>query len=313
VATAVFISNDDDQYRNFHHLQLQVAFGDSKDYKLAEVPDLPYSQTIRVPVKFFTPGAAQSRLKTMAKLRLLAGTNVISETTDPIEVFPTRLSTTTLPAKAISLSPHLSDFVGNSFSDTNSAQPKIILAGSLEALKSIRPQIENGVTAILFSPGNDIVKMFPEAFLESKKVTGEFVDFFPAEGTALTRNLQRSDLKWWARRDDWRNFVASQAQRLRVNGPARELIRYIPPHGYITPEKLPDQYWTVLSEIRLGKGRLWICDLDLEECVGVDPVADLFAQNLFAAALDPDSTRSLPRIPTHEEFMQGRAVAQKSK
>jgi len=33
-------------------------------------------------------------------------------------------------------------------------------------------------------------------------------------------------------------------QRLRENGPGRELIRYIPAHGYMALDKLPEQYWT---------------------------------------------------------------------
>ena len=69
-----------------------------------------------------------------------------------------------------------------------------------------------------------------------------------------------------------------------TDGPARELIRYIPPHGYMALDKLPEQHWTVMWELRLGRGRLWVCDLDLEQCAGIDPAARLFAENLFKAA-----------------------------
>jgi len=111
------------------------------------------------------------------------------------------------------------------------------------------------------------------------------------------------DLKWWARTNDSRLFIASQSHRLKPTGHARELRRYIPPHSYITADKLPEQYRTVLFEIPLGKGRLWICDLDLFECLSIDPAARLFADNLFRAAADPSSTASLPKLLSHEQLL----------
>ena len=110
------------------------------------------------------------------------------------------------------------------------------------------------------------------------------------------------DLKWWGRKDDWRVFVANASHRLKAGGKARELIRYIPPHGYIPAEKVKEQYRTVLFEIPLGKGRLWVCDLDLEASVSVDPLAQQFAMNLLRAAADPHSTDKLPHLPSHEEL-----------
>jgi hypothetical protein len=57
-----------------------------------------------------------------------------------------------------------------------------------------------------------------------------------------------------------------------------------------------------LFEIPLGKGRLWVCDLDLEASVSVDPLAQQFAMNLLRAAADPASTANLPHLPSHEEL-----------
>src|SRR5262249_56413243 len=102
------------------------------------------------------------------------------------------------------------------------------------------------------------------------------------------------------RTNDSRLFVASQSHRLKSTGHARELLRYIPPHSYISADKLPEQYRTVLFEIPLGKGRLWICDLDLFECLSTDPAARLFADNLFRAPADPSSTDNLPNLLPHE-------------
>jgi hypothetical protein len=50
---------------------------------------------------------------------------------------------------------------------------------------------------------------------------------------------------------------------------------------------------------------LWICDLAASQTI--DPAARLFADNLFrAAAADPDSTKNLKPMPTHEQLLNGR-------
>src|SRR5439155_13951288 len=133
----------------------------------------------------------------------------------------------------------------------------------------------------------------------------EFADWSPCAGTKLAENLQPLDLKWWARKDDWRAFIGTTSRRLNAGGHARELIRYIPSHSYIAKEKVPDQYRVVLCELPLGKGRLWVCDLDIYASIDVDPAARIFADNLFAAAADPDSTRNLPKVPSHPELLKG--------
>ena len=65
------------------------------------------------------------------------------------------------------------------------------------------------------------------------------------------------------------------------------------------------QYLTVLFEIPLGRGRLRVCDLDLEESVEVDPAARLLAINLLHAAADSSSTKTLPGVPSHQERLKG--------
>jgi hypothetical protein len=62
----------------------------------------------------------------------------------------------------------------------------------------------------------------------------------------------------------------------------------------------------VLFEIPVGRGRVWVCDLDLEESVAVDPAARLLAINLLRAAADGSSTTSLPRVPSHQERLSGK-------
>ena len=119
------------------------------------------------------------------------------------------------------------------------------------------------------------------------------------------------DLKWWARAGDWRVMVASEAHRLNPTGKGRELIRFIPSHGYIALERVPEFMATTLFEIPVGRGRVWICDFDLEESIAVDPAARIFAENLLKAAADPNSTKNLVKMPTHEEMLAGKKVAAK--
>ena len=141
---------------------------------------------------------------------------------------------------------------------------------------------------------------------EGRKVTGEYADVAPAAGTQLTAGLRPMDVKWWGRKDDWRVFVASTAHRLKPGGAARELIRFIPAHSYIPADRVPEQYLSVLFEIPVGRGRVWVCDLDLEESVAVDPAARLLAINLLRAAAHASSTNSLPRVPSHQERLSGK-------
>ncbi|MEO7674239.1 MAG: hypothetical protein ABIU09_09210, partial [Pyrinomonadaceae bacterium] len=110
-------------------------------------------------------------------------------------------------------------------------------------------------------------------------------DHQPSAGTKLTEGLLPMDIKWWGRKKDWRVFVTSSAHRLKPGGTARELIRFIPSHGYIAAERVPEQYMTVMFEIPVGTGRVWICDLDLEESIAVDPAARLLMFNLLRAAV----------------------------
>jgi hypothetical protein len=189
-----------------------------------------------------------------------------------------------------------------SFGSIAVIHPKQSLAGLAEGAP-LRRQIEDGATVIVLSPSAEIFKLFPDDILDSKRGEAEFADWSPIAGTKLAENLQPVDIKWWARTNDSRLFVASQSHRLKPSGRARELLRYIPPHSYISADKLPEQYRTVLFEIPLGKGRLWICDLDLFECLSIDPAARLFADNLFRAAADPGSTANLPKLLSHEELL----------
>jgi hypothetical protein len=321
IETAVFVTNDDEDQRNYSDLRIQLAFLDRMTGKqisaveIGQLPKLAVYETARVPVKVEFPSAAARRELSLS-LRLLHGKNEISRTTDFIEVLPdAQPINLDVPAFARGLGPELSRFLqttvrfGSIVGPTN-AQVLLLSAGDslagLEKDGALRPLIENGATAVVFSPGEKFTTLFASDVADGKAAPGEYADFSPCAGTALAEGLAPMDLKWWGRKDDWRVFVADQSHWLKSGGRARELVRFIPPHSYIPADKVPEQYRTVLFEIPLGRGRLWVCDLDLEASVNVDPAAQRFAANLLRAASDPNSTLKLPAVPSHEELLKAR-------
>ncbi|MFN2453337.1 MAG: glycoside hydrolase family 2 protein [Pyrinomonadaceae bacterium] len=333
IETAAFITNDDEQFRDLHGLALQLSYVDERTKKtvatttVGNINRLPYYATIRQPLTIRVPETKEARQPMNLVLRLTDGRNEISRTLDRIEVFGKSVPPAA-PANSraitLALGTELQQFVNDAHifqsvshempSNTEAARSVLLLRGSPNDLQKggrARELVEQGATAILFSPGKSVVDLFPNDVLSVKNVSGEYADYAPSAGTKLTAGLRAMDIKWWGRKDDWRVFVASSAHRLKPGGTARELIRFIPSHSYIPIEKVSEQYMAVLFEIPVGRGRVWVCDLDLEESVSIDPAARIFARNLLQAAADATSTRNLIKLPTHEESLAGKRIGAK--
>ena len=298
IETGVFVTNDDEDGRDLRDLSVRLALTspDGKETYATGEPsplgDLSYYGTTKVAAKLRLPKFDVPRRPALLVTRLLSEGNEVSRTVDPVELFQ-------LP-RNVEVHP-------------DPKQNVVVKPGeSLDGLKvggELRKKIEGGMTAVVFSPSKEIVSLFPDDLLDvrgsvEKPDFGEFADWYPARGTRLVENLQPMDLKWWAREGDWCAYVAPTSHRLKPGGRARELIRFIPAHSYIPTEKVGEQYRCVMSEIPLGQGRLWICDLDVEASYGTDPAARLFADNLYAAAADPNSTKDLQPVPSHEELLK---------
>jgi beta-galactosidase len=299
IKTNVYITNDDTQGRDLKELRLIAVIGkaSSVSQALADVPELPYYATKKFPISIKLPPVRKGdREKTELIIMLkTADGGHVSATTDPIEIFrkPDALLETSDKVEVI--------------------QQGGSLAGLAEG-GDLRKQIESGATAIVFSPSRDILKLFPDDILDvrgtkEKPDFAEFADWYPARGTKLVEGLQPMDIKWWARKKDWRAYVAGTSHRLKPGGKARELLRFIPSHSYIAAEKVPEQYRVVMSEIPLGRGRLWICDLDFAASADFDPAARIVADNIYRAAADPESTKNLQPVPPHEVLLKGMTAA----
>jgi hypothetical protein len=255
-----------------------------------KIDALAYYETKKVPLKLTIPAdLPDARTALPLVIRVMNDKDVIATTTDDVEIFKPPASTQ--PA---------------------ATAPSVVVVGKGQPLAALavgqplHKQISDGATAIVFSPAKEIVALFPNDLIDVKSDVCEFADWSPAAGTKLVENLQPLDLKWWARKGDWRAFVASSSHRLKPGGSARELVRYIPAHSYIGKDRIPEQYRVLMSEIPIGKGRLWMCDFDLAASAELDPVARIFQDNLFRAAADPQSTKALPKVPTHEELLKGK-------
>ena len=319
IETAVFITNDDDRFRDFSGLTLQAIFVDEKTKKeiavadLEKISDLPYYASIRQSVRLRFPTSKQNRQTLNLILRLSDGNTEISTTLDKIEIFAkheqAKISVANSRAVTLALGSDLRQFVNDSrifqtVSDVVPDRPEtsrtVLLINGEDSWKELqtggrgRKLVEQGATAILFSPGKNAMELFPNDVLSVKSVTGEYADFTPSINTTLAAGLEPMDIKWWGRKNDWRVFVADSAHRLKPGGRARELIRFIPSHGYIPAERVPEQLMTVLFEIPLGKGRVFICDLDFEESVAMEPAAQLLLNNL----LEMSANKATQQNPT---------------
>jgi len=320
VNTAVFITNDDDRFQDHTNLdvELEVATPDGTRWtnRVGTVPVLAYYQSVPSPIVLKVPSlqdspfATSNRVPARMVCRVLENGHELSRSSEPVEIFPRHRPqlAASAAATAVGLGPGMGklaqEIFGPLLSPESTNEPDILLLAQAQSIESLKPgakilaRIENGATAIIFSPAPELSKLFSEDLIDVKAAEAEFADLAPVWGTPLATNLARMDIKWWAREKDPRLFVASQSHRLRLGGHGRELLRFIPPHSYISVDKVPEQYRTVLFELLLGKGRLWVCDLDLEQCMAVDPAAKCFAGNLLRAAADPGSTRNLPRVPS---------------
>lgn len=313
--TTVFVTNDDEQFRDLSNVEVRAQIvspgvphrtpQSRAVWSEAKVttPGVPYYATQALPLELDVPRGAFNRSSLALVLTATAGGVEISRTIEFIEVFP---------AADVRLNvqrPEDSGAKGDEipFSEHSfSAGDTVTVLGGPADLKRLEPLTAAGKTVILLSPGKSIVDAFPNDILDAKDDVGEYADWAPVAGTALAADLQPMDLKWWGRKDDWRCCVLTASHRLKPGGKARELVRFIPAHSYISADKIPQQYRVAMFEIPVGKGRVWVCDLDLEASVNVDPAAALFARNLLKAAADPHSTENLPRMPTHEEMLKGR-------
>ena len=102
INTAVFITNDDERFRDLSGLTLRASFVDERTKKemaateVGTIEELPYYATIRQPLRIRVPETKAARLSMNLILRLTDGKGEVSRTLDRVEVF-TRPTQPTVP------------------------------------------------------------------------------------------------------------------------------------------------------------------------------------------------------------------------
>ena len=207
VDTGVFISNDSDDYTDLPACELEVRLLDRatnkelQSHKLTQTEPVRYGDTLRVPVSipFNYRAPAGGRKQLVLELRLLKAGKVISSTRDYVEVF-SRLPVPLLDLQAgritctNDLGPEIQRFyllyqsalqpgVNPPQDSTNTKDVWLLGRGgdfaSLKPGGAARAAIEDGATAIVFSPGEKFNALFPSEIQDVKNAPGEFADFAP--------------------------------------------------------------------------------------------------------------------------------------
>ncbi|HZZ44794.1 MAG TPA: glycoside hydrolase family 2 TIM barrel-domain containing protein [Tepidisphaeraceae bacterium] len=285
-ATNVVVTNDDEQFGDLKDLTVECRLMDggtmAAKSDAVSAKDIPYYGQEKVGVTVKWPEVEGRKGFDLVTV-VMSGGKEISRTVDGVEVFPRVME------------PHY-------------RRASEVVRGDVDLSEGsdLRKRIEGGETVVLLSPGKGLLKDFPEDIADVKTGMCEYADWSPVMGTELAKGLEPMDLKWWARRDDWKCYVASESHRLKEGGKARSLIDYMPAHSYTRADAVPALFRTVMFEIAIGKGRLWVCDLDFAASRGVDPAADLMMRNINAASNDPESTKDLPVWPVHAEIVKER-------
>ncbi|MDQ3130872.1 MAG: hypothetical protein M3Q99_08940, partial [Acidobacteriota bacterium] len=93
VNTAIFVTNDDEKFRDFQNLSLEITFADQSgkqvsSQKVGNLANLKYYETAKIPVEIKAPNAQTARTKLNLITRLSQGNAEISRTVDYVEVFP---------------------------------------------------------------------------------------------------------------------------------------------------------------------------------------------------------------------------------
>ncbi|MEO7675097.1 MAG: glycoside hydrolase family 2 TIM barrel-domain containing protein, partial [Pyrinomonadaceae bacterium] len=207
IETAVFITNDDEQYRDYKGLILRAVFIDEKTKKVVAAADvgtianLPYYSGVRQPIRLSVPKTNTARQAFNLLFRLRDGKIEISRTLDKIEIFAKSANTaapaTDSRAVMVSMGEDVRKFtrdakifqtVSEEIEAGSIASRTVLLINGESAAKimqkdgSMRKLVENGATAILFSPGKTAVDLFPNDVLSVRKVTGEYADHQPSAG-----------------------------------------------------------------------------------------------------------------------------------
>jgi hypothetical protein len=171
---------------------------------------------------------------------------------------------------------------GVKVADVASFRGRVLVVGpeafTADMARELLAWVEAGGTAVVLRQ-----RSYPEGSLPVKIEVDARHDatmcFPAAAGHPLLEGLGPEDLKWWP--DD--HLVARANLRRPTRGNCRTIIQT---GGLIADSARPlaGMEWSPLLEVRHGRGRYLLCQIDLPEKVSRSPVARVLAENLFRYA-----------------------------
>jgi hypothetical protein len=149
--------------------------------------------------------------------------------------------------------------------------------------EALRRYVAQGGNALLFNGGATLARIFPEQIIRYQPGTGE-IAFMRVPESPVFDGLEPLDLAWWGLGSDQLPHVCEGCHQL-VSGASglSALAEGIHTHGYL---QQPSDYLRIagspLFELRIGAGRLIVCELMLLEAAPFDPIAGRLLNNLIA-------------------------------
>ena len=153
---------------------------------------------------------------------------------------------------------------------------------------AVRRFAEAGGQVLILHGGKHVQSLLPEwvdAVLEER---GEIVNLRVSESECFD-GIEPPDLQWWNVEPGKTPYACRRSFRLKDHPGAEALATYLRVHWYMSnpPEQLKDMSGTPLFEVALGKGRIVVCEMELEAAAR-DPLAGRLLRNLISSLVDGD-------------------------
>jgi hypothetical protein len=148
---------------------------------------------------------------------------------------------------------------------------------------AVRRFAEAGGQVLILHGGKYVQSLLPEwvdAVLEER---GEIVNLRVSESECFD-GIEQPDLQWWNVEPGKTPYACRRSFRLKDHPGAEALATYLRVHWYMSnpPEQLKDMSGTPLFEVALGRGRIVVCEMELEAAAR-DPLAGRLLRNLISS------------------------------
>lgn len=147
---------------------------------------------------------------------------------------------------------------------------------------ALRSYVMRGGSALLFNGGPQLARLFPEQIKSYQTGTGEIVSMRVPESPVFD-GLDPLDLAWWGLGPGELPRVCRGAHQFASGAPNLSVLaEAIHTHGYL---QQPSDFLRIsgspLFELRMGSGRMIVCELMLLDAAPFDPVAGRLLSNLM--------------------------------